>query len=166
MNIKLTMESSVDDFENSINGIMRDLEYHSERLGQSTSRYGDSRSRGKNGETFLQGFYIHVKSLKKIVELMREAEIFVADMADDPEDGDYARGQLQGLKQVFISICREARLASEEWAIVEMESTRHGGNPVTPRHIFYSLKHDQKVEPVPLSALPAMYDFKPTFKPF
>ncbi|QFG12292.1 Hypothetical Protein OBI_RACECAR_197 [Arthrobacter phage Racecar] len=159
--IRLSLESSVDAFEKSISTIMADLEYHAETLGRHRAQHCDSRSRGRiSGEEFLQGFYIHVKSLKKIVELMRDAEQFVADMADEPEDGDYARGQLQSLKQVFLSISKEAKLASEEWSIVELEATRHGGNPITPRAIFNSLKRGQTLEPV---SFPADF-YKPYFK--
>lgn len=152
----LTLESPVSDFEYSINKIIRELEYHSEDLARRRSQYGDARHRGKSGEEFLQGFYIHVRSLKKILELMLEAEQFASDMEDEPEDGDYARGQLQSLKQVFIAVCKQASISIEEWVILENESSKYGRDPLTARGIFYSLMTKDKIAKA--YPLPVIYD--------
>ncbi|QFG12918.1 hypothetical protein PBI_MIMI_196 [Arthrobacter phage Mimi] len=112
----LTLESTASDFEQAINPLITELEYNTEVLENYKATHASSGRRvsGDDSELYF-GFYLHVKHLKKILELLKEAEEFANDMADEPEDGDYARGQLMSLKQVFLAVWKDAKLQSEVW---------------------------------------------------
>jgi hypothetical protein len=157
---KLGPSSSIRDFEWFINKEVQNLERFASDMrkrrgmyqNSSTSPY--SRSLGTSAEEFFLGFYMHMESLKSLIDQMRDAEEIIEDMEDDDVEQAYARGELNALKTAFAVIAKQVYLSSERWIDLEAQSGRYG-KPELSRELFYTVAGPQKVaSPHPLMSKP------------
>lgn len=146
MNIeKLGPSSSIDEFEYFVRKEVQNLERFAAEMRRQRSRFsGSGGGRFTTDDDILLGFFLHMESLKSMIDQMRDAEEIIQDLEDDEVEQAYARGELNGLKSAFATLAKQVYVSVEKWIEMEGQSGRYG-RPELHREIFYTVTGRQKV---------------------